>query len=112
MNNSTIKRCDLTIKLRGENVYDLYLNGKWIASRGSYENILDEMYDAAKHELLREDAQYQAILEKGTRVNIYGRSKNGTILSAGEIHGEVVYSVLMDEDPYCLVLKRADFEVV
>ena len=42
MNNSTIKRFDLTIKLRGDNVYDLYFNDEWVASRGSYENIIDE----------------------------------------------------------------------
>lgn len=42
MNNSTIKRFDITIKLRGDYVYDLYFNGQWVASRGSYENILVE----------------------------------------------------------------------
>jgi hypothetical protein len=42
MNNSTIKRFDITIKLRGDNVYDLYFNDTWVTSRGSYENILDE----------------------------------------------------------------------
>ena len=42
MNNSTIKRFDLTIKLRGDNIYDLYFNDSWVASRGSYKNILDE----------------------------------------------------------------------
>jgi hypothetical protein len=112
MNNSTMKRCDITIKLRGDNVYDLYLNGKWISSRGSYENILDEMYDAAKYELLHENEQYKAILENGTRVNICGRSQSGTILSACEFRGEVVYSVFMDDEPYCLMLKRSDFEVM
>ena len=112
MNNSTIKRCDITIKLRGDNVYDLYLNGKWIASRGSYESILEEMCDATKHELLREDSQYKTILEKSTRVHVYGHSKLGTILSAGEMRGDVVYSVLLDDETYCLILKRTDFEVV
>ena len=42
MNNSTIKRFDITIKLRGDNVYDLYFNDEWVAYRGHYENILDE----------------------------------------------------------------------
>lgn len=42
MNNKTIERFDMTIKLRGDNMYDLYFNGKWVASRGSYEKILDE----------------------------------------------------------------------
>ena len=52
MNNETIKRFDITIKLRGDNVYDLYMNGKWIASRGSHENILDEARNAIKNALL------------------------------------------------------------
>lgn len=53
MNNETKKRFDLTIKLRGDNVYDLYLNGKWVASRGGYEGILDEARLAIKEHLLR-----------------------------------------------------------
>lgn len=43
MNNSTIYKFDICIKLRGDNVYDLYFNGNWVASRGHYENILDEV---------------------------------------------------------------------
>jgi hypothetical protein len=41
MNNKTIH--EFTIKLRGDNVYDLYVDGEWIASRGHYENILEEI---------------------------------------------------------------------
>lgn len=41
MNNKTVH--NFTIKLREDRVYDLYLNGKWIVSRGSYENILTEL---------------------------------------------------------------------
>jgi hypothetical protein len=52
MNNETIKRFDITIKLRGDNVYDLYLNGDWIASRGSCDNIVDEVKYAVKNALL------------------------------------------------------------
>lgn len=52
MNNETKKRFDLTIKLRGDNVYDLYVNNKWVASRGSYENILDEAREAIKKSLI------------------------------------------------------------
>ena len=52
MNNETIKRLDITIKLRGDNVYDLYLDGEWIASRGSCENILNEARDAIRDSLL------------------------------------------------------------
>jgi len=41
MANKTVH--NFTIKLREDRVYDLYLNGKWIASRGSYEGILAEL---------------------------------------------------------------------
>ena len=47
MNNKTIH--EFTIKLRGDNVYDLYVNDKWVASRGHYENILEEIRDAIKY---------------------------------------------------------------
>lgn len=52
MNNSTVKRFDITIKLRGDNVYDLYLNDKWVASRGHYENILNEAKRLIEKDLL------------------------------------------------------------
>ncbi len=52
MNNETIKRFDITIKLRGDNVYDLYLDGKWIASRGSCDNILDEVRSTVRDSLI------------------------------------------------------------
>lgn len=54
MNNETIMNFDIKIKLRGDNVYDLYMNGKWIASRGNYECILDEVKKAMRSELLGE----------------------------------------------------------
>lgn len=41
MNNKTIH--EFTIKLRGDNVYDLYVDDKWVVSRGHYENILEEI---------------------------------------------------------------------
>ena len=52
MNNETIKRFDITIKLRGDNVYDLYFNDIWVASRGSYLNILDEAKKIIEEDLL------------------------------------------------------------
>lgn len=52
MNNKTMERFDITIKLRGDNVYDLYFSGEWVASRGSYETILDEAKDVIKNYLL------------------------------------------------------------
>lgn len=54
MNNETIKRFDIIIKLRGDNVYDLYLDGEWIASRGNCDNILDEARSAIKDSLIGE----------------------------------------------------------
>ena len=54
MNNSTVKRFDITIKLRGDNVSDLYMDGKWIASRGSCDNILDEARNVIKESLLKD----------------------------------------------------------
>lgn len=54
MNNETVKRFDVTIKLRGDNVYDLYMGDKWIASRGSCENILDEAREVIKNSLLND----------------------------------------------------------
>lgn len=41
MNNKTIN--EFVIKQRGDNVYDLYVDDQWVASRGHYENILDEV---------------------------------------------------------------------
>ena len=41
MNNAT--KMEWKIKMRYDNVYDLYLNGKHIASRGSVEGILEEL---------------------------------------------------------------------
>jgi hypothetical protein len=44
MNNKTI--FEAKIKQRGDGVYDLYINGEWVVSRGHYENILDEVREA------------------------------------------------------------------
>ena len=52
VSNETIKKFDITIKLRGDNVYDLYIDGNWMASRGSCETILDEVRNAVKKSLL------------------------------------------------------------
>lgn len=48
MNNETIKRFDITIKLRGDHVYDLYINGKWFVSCGSLYNILNKIQGEIK----------------------------------------------------------------
>lgn len=54
MNNKTIKKFDVTIKLRGDNVYDLYIDGEWVISRGSYDGILDALRYEVKKSLLDE----------------------------------------------------------
>ena len=41
MNNDTTEK--ITIKRRGDGVYDIYFNDSWISSRGHYENVLDEV---------------------------------------------------------------------
>ena len=51
MNNETIKKFNVVIKLRGDNVYDLYIDNEWIASHGSCENILDEVRNEIKKSL-------------------------------------------------------------
>lgn len=45
-NNKTVHK--FTIKQRFDNVYDLYVDDEWVASRGHYENILEEIRDAIK----------------------------------------------------------------
>lgn len=54
MNNETIKKFDITIKLRGDNVYDLYMNSKWVASRGSCDGILEEAKSEIRKSLINE----------------------------------------------------------
>ena len=51
MNNETIKKFNIMIKLRGDNVYDLYMDGEWIASRGSCDNIVEEARNVIKESL-------------------------------------------------------------
>lgn len=41
MANRTVH--NFTIKLREDHVYDLYIDGKWVLSRGSHENVLEEL---------------------------------------------------------------------
>jgi hypothetical protein len=54
MNNETIKSFDIKIKLRGDNIYDLYIDGEWVASRGSCDNILEEVKGIVKKSLIEE----------------------------------------------------------
>jgi hypothetical protein len=54
MNNKTIKRFDITIKLRGDNVYDLYFNDEWVSSRGSYNGILDDAKKVIENSYINE----------------------------------------------------------
>ena len=52
MNNETVKKFNIMIKLRGDNIYDLYMDGKWVASRGSCDKILEDVNDFVKEALI------------------------------------------------------------
>ena len=41
MANKTVKK--FMIKLREDHVYDLYIDDQWVLSRGSHDNILEEL---------------------------------------------------------------------
>ena len=41
MNNETIH--NFTIKRRGDHIYDIYIDNKHIASKGSIESVLEEL---------------------------------------------------------------------
>lgn len=41
MANKTVKK--VTLKLREDRVWDLYIDDQWVLSRGSHENILKEL---------------------------------------------------------------------
>ena len=43
MNNKTVH--NFTIKYRGDRVYDIYVDGKWVVSRGTYEAVLNDLYE-------------------------------------------------------------------
>lgn len=47
MNNKTVH--NFTIKLRGDNVYDLYVDNEWKVSRGCYLNIVEELDNVIKN---------------------------------------------------------------
>lgn len=51
-NNETVKKFDITLKLRGDNVYDLYVDGEWVTSRGSSDNALDEVKEVIRQSFL------------------------------------------------------------
>lgn len=54
MSNETVKRFDIMIKLRGDNVYDLYIDGKHTSSRGNCDALLYDAKVAIKKELIGE----------------------------------------------------------
>ena len=43
MNNETIKEFNIKIKLRGDNVYDLYMDGEWVSSHGNSDKVLEDV---------------------------------------------------------------------
>lgn len=49
MANKTVKK--FMIKLREDHVYDLYVDGEWVLSRGSHDNMLEELKKIMESEL-------------------------------------------------------------
>ena len=45
-NNATVEK--IMIKRRQDGVYDIYYNDTWVASKGHYENVLDEIRNLIK----------------------------------------------------------------
>ena len=52
MNNETVKKFNIVVKLRGDHVYDLYINDEWIISRGNCDKILEDINDIVKNSLM------------------------------------------------------------
>lgn len=46
MNNETVH--EIKIKVRGDRVFDLYVDNAWVVSKGYYENIADEVRKVLK----------------------------------------------------------------
>jgi hypothetical protein len=53
MNNTTIERIE--IKMRGDNVYDIYVNDEWIGSRGCYLNALNFVREYIQSQIVCEN---------------------------------------------------------
>jgi hypothetical protein len=49
MANKTVKK--FMIKLREDRVYDLYIDGEWVLSRGNHINILEALKEIMDAEL-------------------------------------------------------------
>ena len=49
MNNTTVARIE--IKLRGDNVYDIYVNKLWVGKAGNYIKALDFVRDYIENDL-------------------------------------------------------------
>ena len=52
MNNETVKEFNIKIKLRGDNVYDLYVNGEWISSHGNCDKVLEDVSGVVEEALM------------------------------------------------------------
>lgn len=48
MNNKTIKKFNIIVKLRGDNVYDLYIDNHWVSSRGSCDMVAEDIKNEIK----------------------------------------------------------------
>ena len=65
MNNETIKKINITIELRGDNVYYLYVDNKLVASHCSYFNIAEEAKEEIERCVIKlENSKYQSSEER------------------------------------------------
>lgn len=53
MNNETIH--EFMIKLRGDNVYDLYVDGAWVDCRGYHERIVEVLSEVMKGVVMKRE---------------------------------------------------------
>ena len=52
MNNSTVEQFNIKVKLRGDNMYDLYIDSEHVATRGSYKGIVEEICKEMENRLI------------------------------------------------------------
>ena len=53
-NNETVKKFEVVVKLRGDNIYDIYLGKEWYCSHGSYVAAAQEVKQLMEEAFLEE----------------------------------------------------------
>ena len=85
MANKTVKK--FMIKLREDRVYDLYVDNQWVLSRGSHENILEELKNNLKGKILYQitNEDFQRHLSSPS-INSYGGIKKLKLVKIEKLH--------------------------